>query len=239
MFDYFWDTVDTIEPGLGYKLFSPIHLAELFVALVFILIVNYYYKKSNDKKRKSIRKWIVIALIADELFKHVCLLISGNWTVGYLPLHLCSINLFLITYHYFTNSMLVGNFLWAVALPAALSALVTPNWSSLPVVNFMHLHSYTVHVLILTYPIIVTINHDIKKDFHYIPKILVMVTVMAACMYGVNLLLDTNFMFLMYPVENTALTLVQDIFKFYQLGLFVIVFVVVILMYIPYKVDKV
>ena len=45
-------------------------------------------------------------------------------------------------------------------------------------------------------------------------------------------------MFLMFPVKNTALVLVKQIFGNYQLGLFVVCVVVVLIMYIPYKVEK-
>lgn len=238
MFDDFFETVDTIEAGKGFRLFSPLHIAELVFALAFILLLNHFYKKSSQGKRKEIRKYLVIALIIDELIKHVGLLYCGRWDVGYLPLHLCSINIFLIIYHYFTNNKLVGNFLWAIATFAAAAALLTPNWSPLPFFNLMHLHSYTIHILLLAYPLIVTINHDIKKDYRMIGKLLVMLAFMALLVWGINLLLDTNFMFLMFPVKNTALVLVKQIFGNYQLGLFVVCVVVVLIMYIPYKVEK-
>ena len=71
-----------------------------------------------------------------------------------------------------------------------------------------------------------------------IVKLLVMLAFMALLVWGINLLLDTNFMFLMFPVKNTALVLVKQIFGNYQLGLFVVCVVVVLIMYIPYKVEK-
>ena len=71
-----------------------------------------------------------------------------------------------------------------------------------------------------------------------IVKLLVMLAFMALLVWGINLLLDTNFMFLMFPVKNTALVLVKQIFGNYQLGLFIVCVVVVLIMYIPYKVEK-
>ena len=79
MFDDFFETVDTIEAGKGFRLFSPLHIAELVFALAFILLLNHFYKKSSQEKRKEIRKYLVIALIIDELIKHVGLLYCGRW----------------------------------------------------------------------------------------------------------------------------------------------------------------
>ena len=143
------------------------------------------------------RKIIAWLLIADELFKMAILIASGNYGVGYLPLHLCSINIFMITIHAYKPSAIVDNFLYTVCIPGAIAAMLFPTWTSLPLGNGMHLHSFTVHTLLALYPIVLSVNGDIRPDIRKLPKSLGLLVLMAIPIYGVNLLLDTNFMFLM------------------------------------------
>ena len=54
MFDDFFETVDTIEAGKGFRLFSPLHIAELVFALAFILLLNHFIRNPVRKKEKRL-----------------------------------------------------------------------------------------------------------------------------------------------------------------------------------------
>lgn len=129
---YFWETVDTIAPGLGWPHFGPFHLAVLAVFLLLGAVLCRSYCGMDTDKRRRWRRTVALLLIADELFKDFGLLYGGNFSLDYLPLHLCSINIFLIALHAWRRPKLLDTFLYFVCLPAAcaalLAAMAVPIW---------------------------------------------------------------------------------------------------------------
>ena len=230
---YFLQTVETIEDGVGFAHFSPLHLAWLAACAVIIALCCVWYKKLSEEKRDHWRKAVVALLILDELFKMAILFIGGNYTWDYLPLHLCSINIFTITWHAWKPSNFLGNFLYTICIPGALAALLFPSWASLPITSGIHIHSFTVHILLVMYPIVLTVAGDIKPDWKLIPKCMGLLVIMAAFVLGVNLLLDTNFMFLMYAEKGNPLALFEQMWGSHLLGFPVIIVAVLTVMHLP------
>lgn len=202
---YFFETTGSIDAGLGFAYFDFLHLAWLCFGLLVIAANSIGYRKLQEIGRKRWQKTVAWLLIADELFKMAILIYSGNYGFDYLPFHLCSINIFLIVIHAYRPSLILGNFLYTVCIPGALAALLFPTWTNLPLANGMHLHSFTVHILLMLYPVVLTVNGDINPNIKQLPKTLGLLLIMAIPIYGLNLLLDTNFMFLIYADEGNPL----------------------------------
>ena len=130
---YFLETSDTIVEGVGFKQFGPTHLVWLAIAAVAIAVNCVAYRKMKPESRDKWNKTMAILLIGNELFKHTMLLIGGNFEPDYLPLHLCSINIFLIAIHAWHPTTMLSNFLYTVCIPGAMAALLFPSWTKLPV----------------------------------------------------------------------------------------------------------
>ena len=237
---YFLDTVGTIPDGVGWGHFDAIHLTWLAAFVAAAVVCSVLYRKSSAEKRR-IWRWTLAALIvADEMFKMVCLTIGGRYTVNYLPLHLCSINIFVIAIHAIKPSKLLDNLLYTVCIPGALAALLFPTWTELPPTSFMHLHSFTVHILLALYPIVLTVGGDIKPKAKELPKSLLLLLGMAAGVYVINLILDTNYFFLMEAEKGNPLYLFEQAFGSHLLGFPVIIAGVLIVMYtLPWLVKKI
>lgn len=230
---YFFETVDTIESGLGFSYYDPLHLSWLAVCLLALVINSIVYKKFDPGKKTCWRKTIAWLLVADELFKMGILLYGGNYTVNYLPIHLCSINIFVALIHAYKPSEILDNFLYTVCIPGALAALLFPTWSNLPVTSGMHLHSFTVHILLALYPTVLVLNGDIKPSLKILPKSLGLLVLMAIPIYGINLLLDTNFMFLISADPGNPLYLFEQMWGSHLLGFPVIIAGILFVMYGP------
>ena len=203
--EYFLDTVETIVPGVGFALYGGQHLLWLGAFLLITAANVTLYKKLDAKGRGKWRKVVAVLVVLNELFKHVCLLIGGNFMAKYLPLHLCSINIFLIAVHAWRPSKVLDNFLYLVCIPGALAALLFPSWGALPVTNFMYWHSFTVHILLAMYPIVLTVAGDIRPQLREFLKCLGLLLAMAVPIAIFNVVFDTNFMFLMYPEPGNPL----------------------------------
>ena len=233
--EHFWDTIETIGAGYGFSLFGARHLATLALFVGFAALSCKLYKEADEKKRAGLRKLFALLLLADEAFKQIGLQIGGNFDASYLPLHLCSINIFLIALHAWRPSEALDNFLYYICIPAATTALLFPTWTSLPAMNFMFLHSTSVHILLAVYPMMLFAAGDIRPSAKGIGKSLLLLLVMAVPIYAVNCLLDTNFMFLMRANEGNPLKLFER-FGSHLLGYPVLLAVVFAVMYLLLRV---
>ena len=230
---YFLETTDTIEAGVGFNHYGMLHIIWLVLAFgTFVLVTKAYCRKDEDTKAVW-RKRIALLIIADELWKMIWLTIGGNYTFDYLPLHLCSINIILIGIHAWKPSKVLDNFLYLVCIPGAMAALLFPSWSSLPLANFMHLHSFTVHTLLALYPIMLTAAGDIKPEIKMFPKCLAFLFAMAIPIYIFNLIFDTNFMFLMFVEEGNPLLVFEQMWGNHLLGYPVLLTAVIAVMCVP------
>jgi len=230
---YFLDTTETIPSGVGFSHYDCLHLIWLAAFIVITVLSIVAYRRFDAKKKKVWKLTIAALLIADEMFKVVMLLIGGRYLPSYLPLHLCSINIFLIAFHAMKPSKLLSGYLYTVGIPGAVAALLFPSWSSLPIANFMHIHSFTVHILLALYPITLAATGELAPDVKSIPKYLLVLVAMAVPIYFINILLDTNFMFLMSADSGNPLYIFQQLWGNHLYGFPVLIAAILIVMYVP------
>lgn len=230
---YFLDTTETIPASVGFAQFGRLHLVWLFLFVATTVANCIWYRKMGSLGRKQWKRTIAFLLLFDELFKMAMLAVGGRYTYSYLPLHLCSINIFLILLHVFRPNKTIGVFLYTVCIPGALAALLFPSWTALPLGNFMHLHSFTVHILLALYPIVLFASGELRPRAKDLPKCLALLIVMAILIYGINLLLDTNFMFLMQADPGNPLLLFEELWGNHLYGYPVIISAVLLVMFLP------
>ena len=96
--NYFLDTVESISADVGFSLFDSIHVAWLLFFLAVTVLNCIWFCRMDADRRQKWKKAVALLLIADELFKVIMLIIGGRYLAKYLPLHLCSINIFLIVF---------------------------------------------------------------------------------------------------------------------------------------------
>lgn len=234
MKSYWLETTGSIEKGVGFSQFSPVHIGWLIFFVLFAAGMCFAYRSMNPANRRTARIAMASAIVGDEIFKLAILFIGGHFTKNYLPLHLCSINIFLIAYHAWKPNAVLDNFLYTVCIPGALAALLFPGWTKLPLANLMHIHSFTLHILLVVYPLMLLAGGEIKPDWRTIPKLLGILGCFAVVALLVNLVLDTNYMYLMYAPKNNPLYLFKKAFGNHLVGFAVILPAVLAIMYLPW-----
>lgn len=201
-----------------------------FLRAVFAVTVT----ESGEVGRRRWRYTVAGLIVLDEILKMVVLISFGRYTKNYLPLQLCTINIFLIVAHTFKPSKTLGNFLYAICIPAAILALLFPTWTKLPFANFMHWHSFTVHILLALYPMMLTVGGDIKPDVKYLPRVLLLLLILAIPAYVVNVILDTNYMFLMEADKGNPLYWFDKNWGNHLFGIPVILVPLMTALYLPW-----
>jgi len=229
----FFATKETVPEGLGFSTFDITHLLWLGAIFLFWVTSIIIYRKLTPKKRNIMRIFLGSSIIFLEIFKDIVAVINGTINFGHLPLHLCGINILLIAFDIFKSTKAVRSFLYYFCIPGALLAILFPNWTTMPCLNFSHIHSFVIHALLVLYPLLLVADGAVKANLKEIGKSVILLVLMAVPIYFVNMALDTNFMFLMDPEKGNPLGLFEQYLGNHLWGFPVLLPIVMFVMYIP------
>lgn len=236
----FFKTQDSIPEGVGFSTFGITHILWLLAAVVLITCACIFYKKLEPKKQRIMLIVLGSYIFFQEMLKNVVVAAIGEFEAGYLPFHLCGINILLITFDIIKPTKVVRSFLYYFCIPGAALALLFPNWTETPFLNFFHLHSFTIHILLTMYPFLLITSSQIKPDFKAALKSLLLLISIVVPIYFLNLLWDTNFMFLMEPDSGNPLELFEKLLGSHLWGFPILLPIVMAIMTLPIKIaDKI
>ena len=239
--DFFWNTVETVDRGKcdGFSHFDASHMGWLVVFLCFAFICTIIYLK-DGRARKHIRRAFAILMIADEILKYIIVAVNGISILAYLPLQLCSISVIIVILHgifaptrgyqsLFTRH--VGNFLYLIGLPAGLSALLFPAWTALPAfANLMSIHSFSVHIMLVTYIIMLIVANEIRPELKTVPVNICALIAMAMGVYLFDVRFGMNYMYLVHISPASPLEIFAELGD-YRIGYAVVLAALVLVMY--------
>lgn len=226
----------TIEPGKGMDSYSLGHFIWLGLLFFLIFFLGKKYRAADEDKRKKIRIAIASLIMLDEIVKDIIMPITGQWDWNFLPLHLCSISVFVVFIHALTGNRMLEEYTYAITLPTASMAMAFPDWTgALPCMNLMCIHSFSIHLLLVLYPCLLLYGGFIpsaKQLFRLIP----IVAFLAFVMYFVNGALGTNFFFVNGGGDGNPLTFLEKyIGGWYRIAFPVIAAICWIPMYLPFR----
>ena len=234
----FFVSSEKMPEGYGFHTFDMTHLIWLLAGLAVWVVACIFYRKLSDNKRKTALKVLGIYIFLQEMAKNLVLILLGDFGWNYLPFHLCGINILLIAFDVFKQTKTVRSFLYYFAIPGAMLALLFPNWTNMPVWNFFHIHSFTIHILLVLYPLLLVTTNQVSTDLRSALKGVALLIAMAIPVYFLNLLWDTNFMFLMEPDSGNPLEFFEKLLGSHLWGFPILLPVVVLVMYIPLALMK-
>ena len=177
-----------------------------------------------------------VYIFLQETVKNLVLIFLGEFGWGYLPFHLCGINILLIAFDIIKETKVVRSFLYYFAIPGAALALLFPNWTDMPVWNFFHIHSFTIHILLVLYPLLLVTTNQVSTDLKSALRGTALLVAMAIPVYFLNLLWGTNFMFLMEPDSGNPLEMFETLLGSHLWGFPILLPVVILVMYVPAKI---
>ena len=167
-----------------------------------------------------------------ETVKNIVAAAIGDFGIGHLPFHLCGISVLLITFDTIKPTKIVRYFLYYLGIPGALLALLFPNWTVLPCFNFFNIHSFTIHIMLTLYPVVLVAGGEFLPDIKAMFKCILLLICLAIPIYFINLLCDTNFMFLMEPETGNPLGLFEKFLGSHLWGFPILLPIVMFIMYI-------
>ena len=114
--------------GEPFELFGIPHLVALTIVILVNLGLIAIGRRLPDRWRIAIRYTLVTLLLVDEALWH-----GWNWSIGewsivkMLPLHLCSVLVFLSAVMLITKSYAIFEFAYLLGIAGAHQALLTPD----------------------------------------------------------------------------------------------------------------
>ena len=234
----FFTNSEKIPEGVGFQAYGLTHILWLLAGLLFCIGACLFYRRLSESKRKTALKVLGAYIFLQEMAKNLVLVITGEFTWGYLPFHLCGINILMIAFDVFKQTKTVRCFLYYFSIPGAMLALLFPNWTEMPVWTFFHIHSFTIHILLVLYPLLLVTTGQVATDLKSALKGVALLVAMAIPVYGLNLLWDTNFMFLMRPDSGNPLEMFEKLLGSHLWGFPILLPIVILVMYLPFFIVK-
>lgn len=215
----FFDTTHTFTS------YSKEHLLLLFGFLIFLIWFFRYMKTKPQELQQKILLGIAVTLSIAQLSKIPLNLYTGTFDVTKdVPLHMCNFLPFILVWVYATKSRVI----WATVFFWIILGVSQANFT--PSVDYSLFHYdairyWMVHmglVLLALYP---AISWNWELELKDVSRTIIWLNVAAVFIYGMNLLLDSNYLYVMGKPPGTTFFSLLPPWPTYILVLEVIVIV--------------
>ena len=221
---------------MGFSRFSPGHLSMLALLTVLSALVVGLGCRLSPARRQRLLRTMAGAMVVMEFCKDLILGLIGAFSLGYLPLHLCSLAMFICLYAaWHPNSDAAGQLLWSLCFSGGLAALLFPDWTRMPIMHFQSLHSFLYHAMLVQFSLISVISGQAKPRLGRVWKVWVFLLWVALPVYGFNALFHTNYMFLNHPIAGTPLAWCAQLPGGYLLNYGLLVAAILALLNLPFS----
>jgi hypothetical integral membrane protein (TIGR02206 family) len=192
--------------GAPFELFGTAHLIGLGVVALAIVALACFGRRASERGRRALRYGLAALLILVETSWHLWNLSIGQWTIQtMLPLHLCSVLVWLSAVMLVTKSYTIYEFAYLLGIAGALQALLTPDAG---IYGFPHFRFFQVlisHGSIVAAAIYMTV----VEGYRPVPTSLVRVAVggnLYMVLIGlVNALIGSNYLYIAHKPETASL----------------------------------
>ena len=173
----------------------------IVISIIILLLKN----KSIEFKEKTNMYFAYFAILV-YLTTNIYTILIGDWTVqDFLPLHLCNISYFICILVLLNKKKWMYEWTLLLALPSALNALMTPEliWGS----SKWHIFEYYfMHGSLILVPLYLMFVMNYKLRILSWWKTFLRAQIVVVIVFSLNLILGTNYMFLLSkPSVNNPL----------------------------------
>lgn len=222
-------------PGAPFQLFGVAHLVALAIVLGINLLLPYFKRNSNELTRRSFRYGLAAVLLVNEGLWHWWNWSTGQWTVQtMLPLHICSLMVFLSAIMLVTRSYGLYEYLYFLGIGAATQALLTPDAGQYGFPHFRFFQVIISHGAIVTSAVYMTVVEGYRPYLRSLVRVFAGANVYMALVWVINGLLGSNYLFIAHKPETASLLDVLGPWPWYILAMEVLGFVVCLLLYSPF-----
>lgn len=221
--------------GAPFELFGTAHLIALACVVLVNIIIYLSRKKFSSQGRVYFRYICAAILLLNETTWHLWNYFTGQWTVQtMLPLHLCSVLVFVSAIMLITKSYAIYEFAYLLGIAGATQALLTPDAGIYGFPHFRFFQIFISHGAIVTSAIYMTLVEDFRPYWKSLGHIALWGNVYMAVIFVINQLIGSNYLFIAHKPETASLMDVLPPWPWYILALEGIGAVMCLILYIPF-----
>lgn len=234
---YFFTPENKLPDGVGFSMFGPAHLGILAGLTLWSVLALWWFRRQRPARQNRVMAVLAWTMVVLEILKDFMLTVIGAFSIGYLPLHLCSLGMFVcLFYSAHPQSEGCGQILYSVCFPGALCALLFPDWTAFPLLHFQSIHSFFYHTLLVQFSLFPLVSGRVRLGLPAVWKGMAFLVAVSIPVGALNHLLGTNYMFLRRASGGSPLEFLAAIpGRFgYLLGYALLVLAVIFLLNAPF-----
>lgn len=225
-----------LPEGVGFALWGREHLLWLAGILLATVVFTAWYMGQSEADHQRISRrlaWVIIILTG---LCYLTLFLIDRLGTYNLPLHLCTMAPFLCLLFAYTQWDWLGQTIYGLCLPGTIAALLFPDWTMYPQFNFMNLHSFVLHGLLVIFPVCQLFGGTIRPRLRSIWKPWVFLAVVVPPVYWFNLRFGTNYYFLNAGSKDSPLAVLYQWFgERYLIAYALLVLAVMLVLFLPWQ----
>ena len=223
------------DTGAPFILFGFVHLILLGMVGVLIFSLFFVRNSANPKLHNLIRYGLAGLLIINQTARHIWLIYFNLWSIQWnLPLHMCSIFVWLSAYMLITKSYTIFEFAYFLGIGGALLALLTPDVSSHSY-QFLYLTQFFIaHGGIIAASAYMAIVEGYRPTWASIRKVFIWGNIYLVIVTMINLVIGSNYLYSLHKPHVPTLLDYLGPWPWYILAAEGIALILFVLLYLPF-----
>jgi hypothetical integral membrane protein (TIGR02206 family) len=231
--EYFFSTAS--DPEHPFILFGMLHVALIvWVAFCGWLIIR-QGMKGDDKIRRQLRTLLIFLFLLWEVEWQGWFLVTDTWTAQRaLPLHLCSIMIWVSIYGLVTRQRFAMALMYFFGIAGAIQAIITPD-AIYAFPHFRFMNTWFSHSLLVIAGLWVVFVEGYRPVLSDVWKCFLTIHIYAIPVYFVNMSLGSNYLYVGAKPETAS---IMDFFPEWPWYFFILqslLLFIMLGMYLPFR----
>lgn len=223
--------------GRPFVLFDSYHLVVIAIIAALNAALIIWGKRIPEHWRPGIRYALAAILIIDEIGWHYWNAVTGRWSIQtMLPLHLCSVLVFLSAWMLITKSYGVFELAYLLGIAGALQAVLTPDAGIYGFPHFRFFQVFVSHGSIITAAVYMATVEGYRPTPSSIKNVLVRSNIYLVAVGILNFIVGSNYLYIARKPETASLLDVLPSWPWYIPILELLGLVFIGLLYLPYAI---
>jgi hypothetical integral membrane protein (TIGR02206 family) len=223
--------------GPAFELFGTPHLVGIALIVAINLFLIFGWKNPSPRAKKIFRYTLATILVVNEWAWHWWNWFIDAWTLqSMLPLHICSLMVWLIAWMLYTENYAPYEFIYFLGIGAASQAILTPDAGIYGFPHFRFLQTMISHGAIVTGAVYITVIEKHRPYWRSFVRVAIGTNVYMLAIFFLNQLIGSNYMFVARKPDTASLMDVMPAWPWYILVLEVIGFGVFLILYLPFAI---
>jgi hypothetical integral membrane protein (TIGR02206 family) len=220
--------------GAPFEFLGTAHLGAL-AALVLLNLVIIRLRDAGDRTKTRVRWTLAWVLWLNEFAWHYWNYSVGRWSIQtMLPLHLCSVLVWLGGLMLATKSYRIYEFMYFMGIGGALQAVMTPDIGIYGFPHFRFFQTFISHGLIITAAIYMTVVEGFRPTWRSMLRVAIWMNIYALIIYFVNSAIGSNYLMINHKPETPSLLDLLPEWPVYILYMELIGVISMLLLYFPF-----